>query len=140
MSLTVSSYLRGHRTAEGSKIPFNPFYNATHHRYSAAAYVQTYRLPVLRNSSVDGFYAITHMYGHRVLHTLLRQNGDGSVDVMSETGAVLEHYETLYAILDRILLNSSVVLDLRVPAASVASSHGTRDPIEVVVVCSEDPT
>ena len=147
MALTISSYLRGHRTAEGYWIRSNPFYSAAHHRYSAAVYVQLYAIPILRDSSVDGYYAVTHMNRGRVIHTLLRQNADGSVDVMTESGAVQQHLANLYEVLDTILMQMgyvatsavSVVPEATAPQQSPASTVRTQDPIEVVVH-SEDPT
>jgi hypothetical protein len=146
MSLTISSYLRGHRTAEGYWIRSNPFYNAAHHRYSATVYVQLYAIPVLRDSSVDGYYAVTHMNHGRVIHTLLRQNADGSVDVMTESGAVQQHFATLYAVLDTVLTQMGCVATSVVAVTpettalpSPATTVRTQDPIEVVVY-SEDPT
>ncbi len=142
MSLTLSSYLRGHRTAEGYWIRSNPFYNAAHHRYSATVYVQLYKIPVLRDSSVDGFYAVTHMNKGHVVHTLLRQNADGSVDVMTESGVVQQHFATLYIVLDIILTQMGCVAH-DWPAAPTTqtsvASYSTSDPIEVVVY-SEDPS
>ena len=144
MSLTISSYLRGHRTAEGYWIRSNPFYNAAHHRYSATVYVQLYAIPILRDSSVDGYYAVTHMNHGRVIHTLLRQNADGSVDVMSESGVVQQRFVNLYVVLDTILTQMGCAAhDL--PATPTPSSqasivsYSTSDPIEVVVY-GEDPT
>jgi len=144
MSLTISSYLRGHRTAEGYWIRSNPFYNAAHHRYSATAYVQLYAIPVLRDSSVDGYYAVTHMNRGCVIHTLLRQNADGSVDVMSESGVVQQRFVNLYVVLDTILTQMGCVAhDLPAtptPSSQASSvSYSTSDPIEVVVY-GEDPT
>lgn len=144
MSLTISSYLRGHRTAEGYWIRSNPFYSAAHHRYSAAMYVQLYAIPVLRDSSVDGYYAVTHMNHGRVIHTLLRQNADGSVDVMTESGAVQQHFANLYEVLDTILTQMGYMRVLVPPSPQAApplplSSASTCDPINVVVV-GEDPT
>ena len=141
MSLTISSYLQGHRTAEGSWIPTNPFYNTVHHRYSATTCVQLYNIPILRNSSVNGFYAITHMYRSRVVHTLLRQNRDGSVDIMTESGEVSQHFANLYEVLNTILKQMGYIAFVAaVAVAESVSSFRTHDPTDFVIVVSEDPT
>lgn len=139
MALSVNSYLHGHRTPEGYWIRSNPFYTSSHHRYSAATYVQMYSLPVLRNSSVDGFFAITHYYNGRVVNTLLRQNRDASIDVMTESGVVQRHFANLYVILDMILAHMGCDLPATPTRPASVTSYSTRDPIEVVVCGGEDP-
>ena len=135
------------RDPAGYWIRSHPFYNPAHHRYSAVSYVQTYRLPVLRDSSVDGFFAITYMYNGRVVHTLLRQNADASIDIMTENGAVSRHYATLYDVFDAIGVHvrpsapclTTPLVSTAFSASAYASGASTRDPIEVVVH-SDDPT
>jgi hypothetical protein len=136
------------RDPSGYWVRSHPFYNPAHHRYSAVSYVQTYRLPVLRDSSVDGFFAITYLYNGRIIHTLLRQNADASIDIMTEHGAVSRHYSTLYDVFDAIGVQVRPQAPVPLPCITTplistpftrASTVRTCDPIEVVVH-SDDPT
>ncbi len=104
-TLSVSSFLSGVRNELGRSIIHNPFFNPFLDRYAAERQVVHYRLPVLRHSSYEGFYAVTYIcYRRRALvHTLLRQNADNSVDVLDDSRNAIEHYADIYALLDIVL-------------------------------------
>lgn len=104
-SLTISSFLSGSRDEASKVISYNPFYNPSLDREGALFHVITNRLPVLRNSSYTGLYAITYICYRRysIIHTLLRQNADLSVDVLREPDVVIEHFNDIYELLDVVL-------------------------------------
>jgi hypothetical protein len=104
-TLTVSSFLSGARNEDGKSILHNPFFNPFLDRYSAERQVIHYRLPVIRNSSYEGFYAVTYICYRRrgIVHTLLRQNADNSVDVLDDRFNACEHYADIYTLLDIVL-------------------------------------
>jgi hypothetical protein len=100
-----------------SYISNSPFFVPWFTRDSATAHVQTTRGPVLRTSSIRGFYALTYVdreYG--IIHTLLRQNPDATVDVMnSDTKTVYSRFRTVHDLLRAVLA---------APAAAPVSTDG----------------
>jgi hypothetical protein len=99
--LTINSFLLGYRTTEAKSIPHNPFYNALYDRDSAETAVAHYGFPVLRNSSRAGFYALTFYCWQRqsIIHSLIRQNADLSITVLTDTLVACEHYANVYNLL-----------------------------------------
>ena len=111
LPLTIHSFLLGHQTEEGKIIYQNPFYNSILDRSAAEMAVMNYGFPVLRNSSRPGLYAITYYCGIRraLVHSLLRQNADLSVDTLSDTHGVYERCRDIYQLLTVVILNTSRV-------------------------------
>ena len=99
--LTIDSFFLGYRTAEAKSIPHNPFFNALYDRDSAEMAVISYGFPVLRNSSRAGFYAITFYCWQRqsIVHSLLRQNANLSITVLTDSLVPCEHFTDVYSLL-----------------------------------------
>jgi hypothetical protein len=62
-----------------------------------------------------------------LIHTLIRQNADLSVDVMNDAGMVDEHYSDIYALLDIVLGRYGVPATPRTPSSSPRG--GDHDPV-----------
>ncbi len=126
--LSVSSFLSGARDTSGKEILRNPFFNPLVDRAGAESQVIHYRLPVIRNSSNTGLYAITYICYRRrsLVHTLFRQNADYSVDVMTQSGDVAEHYNDIYELLDIVLERYGVPASPRTPASPSPRTRALR--------------
>jgi hypothetical protein len=61
-------------------------------RSQAEEHVQRTGEPVLRHSSQAPYFAITYKLGIRINHSLLRQNNDGTVDMLRHDGSLFQHY------------------------------------------------
>ena len=129
--LSVSSFLSGARDTTGKEVLRNPFFNPLVDRAGAELQVIHYRLPVIRNSSHRGLYAISYIcYRRRTLvHTLFRQNADYSVDVMTDSGGVCEHYNDVYELLDIVLERYGVPTSPRTLASPTAPQGEDHDPV-----------
>lgn len=103
--LSISSFLSGVRTTEALVVIHSPFFNDLADRESAEFMVNPYRGPVLRHSSRNGLYAVTYycLTRRTIMHTLLRQNADLSVDVLTDAGVPTEHYANIYDLLTVII-------------------------------------
>jgi hypothetical protein len=75
-------------------IPTHPFFIAGIDREAAERTALRSGHPVLRTSSVEGHYAVTYYcpQRHRIIHTLLRQKADNSIEVVHPTGIVCGYY------------------------------------------------
>jgi hypothetical protein len=62
-------------------------------RVTAEAYVHHTSVPVFRYSSQAPYFAVTYKIGHRVQHTLIRQNVDLSIDTIDNYGRIFQHYD-----------------------------------------------
>jgi hypothetical protein len=102
---SIASFLHGERTDAARVIPHNPFYSNLANRETAALTVMEFGLPVLRRSSIAGCYAITYLCPVRrtVVHSLLRQNADTSIDLLNDRGFVIERYASIYDLLLLVL-------------------------------------
>ena len=105
MPYTIFSFLTGERSEAAKVIYANPFYNDVATRDSAEFLVQHFGLPVLRRSSRPGLYAATYycLTRRTLIHTLLRQNADLSIDVLTNAGVPCEHYADIYELLALVI-------------------------------------
>ena len=103
--LTIGSFLVGYRTAAARHITSNPFYNPWADRDSAESYVWRCGYPILRDSSRRGLFAITFMCRERgtMIHSLLRQNRDLSIDCLNDEGQITQHFTDVYELLERVI-------------------------------------
>ena len=109
----------------------NPFYNPTVTREQATRMINdSHLMPILRRSSHDGLYAVTYYCDVRrsVIHSLLRQNADLSIDVLDDDHNIYNHYDNIYSLL---------LLIVRGPA--VAFMGGRGGPPAVAAVNSRPP-
>lgn len=122
---TILSYLQGHRGETAKVVTRNPFFSALADRESAEIMVRNHGFPILRHSSHIGCYAITYYCPVRrnIIHTLFRQNMDLTIDVLNDAGFTIEHYATIYDLLD-------IVMRIIRPVP-VASSPPGGDPGEM---------
>jgi hypothetical protein len=104
MPLSVAEYFAGVRTWDAARIPQSPFYQNVD-RAAASLFVRAHRLPVLRPSSVPGYYAVTYLDPNNasvVVNTLLRQSGWAVEAINSDGVTVFQRFENLYMILDAL--------------------------------------
>jgi hypothetical protein len=103
--LTIGSFLLGYRTAAAQNITSNPFYNAWADRGSAESYVWRCGYPILRDSSRRGLFAITFICRVRgtMIHSLLRQNSDLSVECLNDEGEITQYFTDIYELLDGVI-------------------------------------
>ncbi len=103
--LSITSFLSGTRTTDALTVIRNPFFNVLADRESAEVLVSYYGNPVLRHSSRIGLYAVTYycLARRTIVHTLIRQNADLSVDVLTDAGVPIEHYASIYDLLTLII-------------------------------------
>lgn len=99
--LTRAQYVAGHRNDAAYSIPTNPFFSSDCTRAEAIQNVVSG--PVLRRSSITGYYALTFKTGETIQHSLLRLNPDNSVDNVSESGTIYERFCNICILLDRAL-------------------------------------
>jgi hypothetical protein len=158
LPLTINSFLLGYRTEAAKVISNNPFYHPLYDRASAELGVHRYGFPVLRESSRRGLYAITYrcLARGQIVHTLLRQNADLSIDVLNDDGATIESYTNIYELLalvlwrDRSLRRSPPLLPSLAPSlvpilpAAVGALVGDASRAAVITTRTresvEDPT
>ena len=119
--LTIGNFLIGYRTAAGAAITSNPFYNRLLDRTSAELYVRGCGYPVLRPSSRRGFYAITYNCRVRrmIIHSLLRQNADLSIDCLNDAGEITSYHTDLYELLEGIIWPRPAALGPRQPSRTL---------------------
>lgn len=129
--LSIHSFLLGARTEAAKYIPANPFYNDAIDRNTAERVITLSRLPILRKSSIRGCYAVTFICPVRrsIVHSLLDQKPDLSVEVVDLGGARSETFTTIYDLLSALISRS--VLS---PSPSSAESFhlrvgATADPV-----------
>jgi len=106
MDHRIIEFLTGGRPAAGLVVSANPFYNAHSTRAHAESAVSSYYTwPIIRPSSHAGFYAVTFFCKIRrcVIHSLLRQNADLSVDVLDDAHNVYARYVNIYELLSVII-------------------------------------
>lgn len=120
MPYTIFSFLTGQRTEEAKVIRANPFYNDVATRESAEFLVSHFGQPVLRKSSRVGLYAATYYCLQRrtIVHSLLRQHADLSINVLTDAGVPCEHYADIYELLVLLIWGSHSVR--RSPLVEVA--------------------
>lgn len=85
-----------------SSILTHPFFQPAADRAAATSYTRYARTPVLRFSSVIGRYAITYAIGDNVHHSLLRENTNGTVDIISENGCCLHRFLDIVSIISAV--------------------------------------
>ena len=147
--LTINSFLLGYRTETAKTIIHNPFYNVLYDRSTAEAAVVKDGLPILRDSSHHGLYAVTFHCSQRkrIVHSLLRENSDNSIDVLSEAYVVYHKYSNIYELLSLLLWGSASLRRAPVvnPSSEVilpaAPDVAVRDASRTFIMreSSEDP-
>ncbi len=80
----------------------HPFFQPLADRAIATSYVQSMRIPVLRCSSIPGRYAITYAVGTNIHHSLLRENENGTVDIISEDGSRLQRFLNILSVISTV--------------------------------------
>jgi hypothetical protein len=118
----------------------HPFFLAGVDRGTAERMVSYNRWPILRTSSVEGRYAATYYCRKRfrIVHTLIRQNADNSVEDISPEGVVWGHYRTLDEFVSILVHGAPPLLTQIAPALvpllpaviarPVVSGHAEEDP------------
>jgi len=103
--LTINSFILGYRNEEGKLITSNPFFHSLYDRVSAELGVMRYGFPVLRDSSRHGLYAVTYrcLIRGRIIHTLLRQNSDLTIDILDDGERQIESFTTIYDLIALIM-------------------------------------
>jgi hypothetical protein len=131
--LTIGSFLLGYRTSAARSIPHNPFYNPWADRASAEDYVRRCGYPLLRDSSRRGLFAITYVcrVDRRILHTLLRQNADLTIDCLTDDGLICQHFVDIYELLEGVVWPRVTplveVAPALIPMLPAAIRHMTAD-------------
>ena len=75
-----------------SHFSYNPFLD----RAAAEKFVQTFKCPVVRPSSIQGHYAISYLnQTGKVVHTLLRETYEKKIECVNVHGKVIERYESI---------------------------------------------
>jgi hypothetical protein len=113
----------------------HPFFLAGVDRGTAERMVSYNRWPILRTSSVAGRYAVTYYCRKRlrIVHTLIRQNADNSLEDISPEGVVWGHYMNLEEFV-HILIHGTPPLLTQIAPALVPLL-----PAVVAVRVEEDP-
>lgn len=79
-----------------SHFSYNPFLD----RNAAEKFVQTFKCPVVRPSSIQGHYAVSYLNREgNVVHTLLRETCDKKIECVNVHGQVLDRYDCINSVL-----------------------------------------
>jgi hypothetical protein len=115
-----------------SSICSHPFFRDCD-REAATLYTLRTRLPVLRNSSLTGkyaftFYSLTHS---EVVHLLIVEDPDGSIENISESGHVYSRHDNIHAFLEKAGVTATAPSQpIEHPMTHVCHSPpGGEDPI-----------
>jgi hypothetical protein len=79
-----------------SHFSYNPFLD----RPAAETFVNTFKYPVVRPSSIQGHYAVSYLNSDgKVVHTLLRETHEKKIECVNIHGQVIERYDSINSVL-----------------------------------------